>query len=58
MFFRALIAFLVFPGIAGIVMLPLNAAFDPWRGAAVWLGLHNWNNIINKINNYCTIEYI
>ena len=38
MFFRALIAFLVLPGIAGIIMPPLIAAFDPWRGASVWQG--------------------
>ena len=38
MFFRALLAFLVLPGIVGIIMPPVIAAFDPWRGAPVWQG--------------------
>lgn len=38
MFFRALLAFLVLPGIAGIIVPPLIAQFDPWRGTPVWQG--------------------
>ena len=38
MFFRALIAFLVLPGIAGIILPPLFAAIDPWRNSPIWQG--------------------
>ena len=38
MFFRALMAFLVLPGIAGIILPPIFAALDPWRSGSIWQG--------------------
>jgi protein-S-isoprenylcysteine O-methyltransferase Ste14 len=38
MFLRALIAFLVLPGIAAFVAPPLLAAVDLWRSTVLWLG--------------------
>ena len=37
-FFRALIAFFVLPGIFGIILPPLFAALDPWRIGPIWQG--------------------
>lgn len=38
MFFRAILAFLVLPGIAAFLLPPLLATFDPWRADIVWQG--------------------
>lgn len=39
MFFRALFAFLVLPGLAAFLAPPLIAAIDPWRRQTWWPGL-------------------
>jgi protein-S-isoprenylcysteine O-methyltransferase Ste14 len=39
MFLRALLAFLVLPGLAAILAPPAIAALDPWRCAVSYLGL-------------------
>ena len=38
MFLRALLAFLVLPGLAAFALPPLIAAMDPWRGATILPG--------------------
>jgi len=38
MFFRALIAFLILPGIAGILSPAIFAVLDPWRCGPIWQG--------------------
>ena len=38
MILRALIAFLVLPGLFALALPPLLAVLDPWRGGASWLG--------------------
>ena len=39
MFWRALAAFLVLPGLVGIAGPAALSALDPWRGGTLWLGL-------------------
>jgi len=38
MFFRALLAFLVLPGVAAFILPPLLALIDPWRENVLWPG--------------------
>lgn len=39
MFLRALLAFLILPGVAAFAVPPLLATFDPWRAAVQWYGV-------------------
>lgn len=39
MFLRALLAFLVLPGLAALLLPAVIARFDPWRSGPVWPGL-------------------
>jgi protein-S-isoprenylcysteine O-methyltransferase Ste14 len=38
MFFRALLAFLILPGVAALLVPPLLVAFDPWKSEFMWQG--------------------
>jgi protein-S-isoprenylcysteine O-methyltransferase Ste14 len=38
MFFRALLAFVVLPGVAAFILPPLLALIDPWRKNILWPG--------------------
>lgn len=38
MFLRALLSFLLLPGIVAFALPPLIAAIDPWRSAILWQG--------------------
>jgi protein-S-isoprenylcysteine O-methyltransferase Ste14 len=38
MFIRALLAFLVLPGVAAFILPPLLASVDPWRADVLWPG--------------------